>query len=49
MIDVIVVLVEVFVLKVYWKVVAVSPDVIIDVSIVESDIEMDRVDDSASI
>ena len=49
MIDVIVVLVEVFVLKVYWKVVAVSPDVIIDVSKVESDIEMDRVDDSASI
>ena len=51
MIDVIVVSVDVLVVKVYWKVVAVSPDVIIDVSIVESDIdvEMDGVGDTVSI
>ena len=48
MIDVIVVSVDVLVVKVYWKVVAVSPDVIIDVSIVESDI-VDGVGDTVSI
>ena len=51
MIDVIVVSVDVLVVKVYWKVVGASPDVIIDVSKVESDIdvEMDGVDDTVSI
>ena len=41
----------VFVLKVYWKVVAVSPDVIIDVFKVESDmgVEMNSVGDTVSI
>ena len=50
-IEVIVVLVDVLVVKVYWKVVRVFPDAIIDVSIVESDIdvEMDGVDDTVSI